>query len=141
MNATEAMMLCRFAKAACPQQAIDEYTPDAWLELLGDLRFDDAKAALLAVAAKQPFVAPAEIRTEVARIRAKRIVDHPPLTPPPGLTELETRQWTRDRIREIGDGQVIDCDAAYDELKPRHLPDIRELMPRPEPDPAQEASA
>lgn len=138
MNATEAMMLCRFAKAACPQQAIDEYTPDVWLDLLGDLPFMDAKDALLTVAAKQPFVAPAEIRGEANRIRAKRIVDHQPLTPPPGLDPIEAIEWRKDAVRRIADGEVVDCDAAYGELKARYLPDMRALMPAPEP--AQEAT-
>lgn len=63
------MVLCRYVKAACPQQAIDEYTPDAWHDLLGDIEFSEAHRAAKVVATRQPFVAPAEIRNEVARHR------------------------------------------------------------------------
>ena len=73
MTPREAIILVRYVKACCPQQAIDEYTPDAWHELLGDLALDDCRSAVAAVARRQPFVAPAEIRAEVARIRSDRI--------------------------------------------------------------------
>lgn len=61
------MILARFVKACCPQQAIDEYTPDAWHELLGHLELADCREAAVMVARRQPFVAPAEIIAEVAR--------------------------------------------------------------------------
>lgn len=61
------MLLTRFAQACCPQQVIDEYTPDAWHELLSDLSLEQCRAAVRAVTRRQPFVAPSEIITEVAR--------------------------------------------------------------------------
>lgn len=73
MNTTQSLALTRFVKAACPQQKFDEYTPDAWHELLADLDFDDARAAATELAKAQPFVSPAEIRKGVRRIRAKRL--------------------------------------------------------------------
>ena len=70
MTPTETVMLTRYVAACCPQQAMDEYTPDAWHDLLGDLDLATAKAAVAAVARRQPFVAPAEIRAEIAAMRA-----------------------------------------------------------------------
>jgi hypothetical protein len=55
VNANEAIMLCRFVKAACPQQAIDEYTPDAWLILLEPFRYEDCKQAAVELARAEPF--------------------------------------------------------------------------------------
>lgn len=127
MNANEALLLCRYVRACCPQQAIDEYTPTAWADLLDDIRLDDAKVAVRTLASKQPFIAPAEIRAEVRRIRSKRVAQHPVLTPPPDLTALETRRWLRDAQRRVADGETIDCDAAYGEL---HLRDLAELGPK-----------
>lgn len=72
MTAAEAVLLCRFAKACCPQQAIDQYTPDAWHELLRDLTFDDCKAAIVDIVKTQPFVAPAEIRDRVRKLSLER---------------------------------------------------------------------
>lgn len=73
MTPREAVMLCRYVKACCPQQQFDEYTPDAWHDLLGDLTLNDCREAVRNVAGRQPFVAPAEIRTEVRRLRGTRL--------------------------------------------------------------------
>jgi hypothetical protein len=73
VNREQTVALCRYVKACCPQQAIDEYTPDAWHDLIGDLRFEDCREAVRAIAGRQPFVAPAEIKTEVKQIRAQRL--------------------------------------------------------------------
>lgn len=73
MNHQEAAALTRYVKACCPQQAIDEYTYDAWHDLLGDLSLQECREAVAAVARRQPFVAPAEIRAEVRRVREERI--------------------------------------------------------------------
>lgn len=64
------MLLTRYVRACCPQQAMDEFTADAWHDLLGDISLDDARAAVVVVARRQPFVAASEIRTEVRRARA-----------------------------------------------------------------------
>lgn len=73
MNRQEAVLLCRYVKACCPQQTLDEFTPDAWHDLLGDLSLTDCREAVKGVALRQPFVAPAEIRAEVYRIRKGRL--------------------------------------------------------------------
>lgn len=117
MTNAEAVLLCRYAKAACPQQQFDAYTPDAWSDLLGDLRFEDCKEAVKNIVQRQPFVAPAEIRDEVRRVRSKRIGDFGPIPdPPPGLdyTPAEHRDWLADTLRRIGDGEVF----TRDELEP-----------------------
>ena len=141
MSPEEAVMLCRYVRACCPQQAIDEYTPIAWADHLEHVTYDDAKIAAKAITARQPFVQIAELKAEVKRIRAKRIELHPPLTPPPDLTPLETIAWTADAKRRIADGEQIDSDAAYGELKARHLPDIKALLASPESDDETEAVA
>ena len=82
MKPTEVVILTRFVKAACPQQAIDDYTPDAWFDLLGDLSLADCRAAVAAVAKVKPFCAPSEIRAEVQRIRNRRL-DRADIPPPP----------------------------------------------------------
>lgn len=66
MNHVESVILCRLVAAYCPQQHFDEYTPDAWHDLLGDLELAEAKAGAIACAKRKPFVAPAEIRQWVA---------------------------------------------------------------------------
>lgn len=107
MTPAEAVMLCRFAKAACPQQAFDEYTPDAWFELLSDLRLEDCKEAVKRVVRRQPFVAPAEIRDEVRRIRADRLNKFGVFHPPREIADLaEWQEWTSAMNRRIADGEL-----------------------------------
>lgn len=109
MTHPEAVVLCRFAKACCPQQTFDEYTPDAWFELLKDLRFEDCKEAIVKVVRSQPFVSPSEIREAVGKVRWNRIVEfghdwesnHPPeLADRPDLYA----KWRRETYQAIADG-------------------------------------
>ena len=96
MTHKETVILARFVKAACPQQAIDKYTPDAWHDLLGDLDLADCRTAATAVAKRQPFVAPAEIRAEVQRVRDDRIARA--LLPVPDVDpDKPARTWKRSR--------------------------------------------
>lgn len=75
MTPREAVLLTRYVKACCPGQQIDEYTPDAWHDILGALELADCREAVRTIAARQPFVAPAEIAAEVKRVRAERLHD------------------------------------------------------------------
>jgi hypothetical protein len=69
MTPEETVLLTRYVKACCPQQAIDRYTPDAWYDLLREFGAGECRAAAAAVAMRQPFVAPSEIIAEVERER------------------------------------------------------------------------
>lgn len=83
MTPEETLLLTRYVKACCPQQTIDEYTPDAWHDLLGDLSLADCRAAVATVTRAQPFCAPSEIRAEVRRVRDERIDRAKIPAPPP----------------------------------------------------------
>ena len=93
---------------------------------------DAGQAVTQHFATSTDYLMPAHIRAAVKRIRAKRIEEHPPLTPPPDLDPIETTAWLKDMRRRIGDGEHIDSDAAYGELKPRHLGELKALMPKPD---------
>ncbi|MFB6977736.1 zinc finger domain-containing protein [Streptomyces scopuliridis] len=69
MTPDETVVLARYVRALCPQQKFDEYTPDAWHDVLGDWPLAAARAAAAAVAKQQPFVSPAEIIGEIRRQR------------------------------------------------------------------------
>ncbi|MGW1160413.1 zinc finger domain-containing protein [Streptomyces sp. NPDC002519] len=75
MTPDEVVVLARYVRALCPQQKFDEYTPDAWHDVLSDYRLADARAAAAAVAKRQPFVSPAEIITEIKQQRSDRATD------------------------------------------------------------------
>lgn len=76
MNPKETVLLTRYVKALCPQQKVDEYTPDAWHDVLADFALADARTAAAAVARKQPFVSPAEIVTEIRKQRDERAANY-----------------------------------------------------------------
>jgi hypothetical protein len=106
MTPTETVALTRYVKACCPQQAIDDYTPDAWYDLLGDLELADCRAAVKEVCKRQPFIAPAEIRAEVRRVRNDRLAREIVSAPPPELTDKPGRYQTAIQAgaKRIADG-------------------------------------
>lgn len=115
MTPHDSVALARYIRAHFPQQPIDEYTSEALLELLAPYPAADARAAVLAIAERgEHWCSPTDVRAEVRRIRAKRIELHPPLVPPPGLSDVEERRWIAGARRHIGDGNQIDSDAAYE---------------------------
>jgi hypothetical protein len=70
MTHRESGMLVAYVAGACPQQKMNELTPDAWHDILGHLDYADCRQAARAVASRQPFVAPSEIITEIAAARS-----------------------------------------------------------------------
>lgn len=129
MTPDETAGIWRMVRAICPQQATDEYGPDAWHLILEPYRFEDCREAIRALGTRQPFIAPSEVVGEVRKIRSKRIADRgDELTPPPGLSDAEELAWLGWARRMLGDGEPMPAEAR--ELRPRHLPDLRELMPR-----------
>jgi hypothetical protein len=76
MSPDEVVVLARYVRALCPGQKFDEYTPDAWHDVLADFALSDARAAAAAVARRQPFVSPAEIIDEIRKQRDARAGDY-----------------------------------------------------------------
>lgn len=110
MKSTEAAALCRYTKACCPQQKFDEWTPDAWFDLLGDVPFDAAKAAVIEVAKRQPFVSPAEIRAQVGITHRKLAIELGHITPPWQLGDnpAAEQRWLKDYRAAITNGHSED---------------------------------
>jgi len=75
MNAAESLVIVRMVSSLCPQQRLDQYTPDIWHEILADLDFPECRTAVIELGKRQAFVAPSDIRAEVRRIRNGRIAD------------------------------------------------------------------
>lgn len=146
MNHEEAVYLTRYVAACCPQQAIDEYTPDAWHDLLGDLDLAGCKEAAAAIGKRQPFVAPAEIRAEVRRLREDRLrrtllpAPSPELADEPG----RYRQALAAGIRRIADGMSVRKAIGPGPLAgepPAAWREVREAMAVPESAPADPQQA
>lgn len=148
MTPAEAQMLLGIA-ASFDNRKPSEEAAIAWSHALNGYRFEDCRDAIVThYRASSEWLMPAKVIAEVKRIRSKRIEEHAPLTPPPAPEHLDEAEavswqieWRREANRRIGDGEVIDCDAAYGVLKPRVLSDIRELLPAPNTDIPANASA
>ena len=133
MTPQEAVALCRFTAACCPAQKFDEYTPDAWGLLLEHVRFVDAKEAVVAIARKSPWCAPAEIIAEVKKMRAKRIDEFGPITPPADLDPDDTtayREWWKDVQRQIADGDLKPKELDLPERPMKQLEGAFQRIPR-----------
>ena len=113
MTPEEAAKLSAYAEQCAPQQKFNEYTGDAWGDLLADVRFVDAKEAVIAITRRSPWISPAEIIAEVKTMR-KRIAEFGPITPPAEVQDGNAaayREWWKDVQRQIADG----------DLKPKEL--------------------
>lgn len=123
MNATEAFTLVRMVRAICPSQKLDEFSPDAWAVVLSDIRFQEAHEAVANLGRTNHFIDPVDIRTEVKRVRTRRIEAHGYPVPPAGLTTAKTITWLREAWQQIGDGETIQDDTRG-KLKPRNMPQL-----------------
>lgn len=82
MNNQEAAALVRYVRAACPQQRVDEFTADAWYDVLHPFTLDEARAAISThIRNGNAFVAVGEIVTSIRRARADRMARHTDPTP------------------------------------------------------------
>lgn len=128
MTPAEAQMLLGIA-ASFDNRKPNEEAAVAWSHALAGVRFVDARDAVVEhYRTSSEWIMPAQVIAAVRRVRSKRIADHAPLLPPPGLDDEQERRWIREARWRIGNGEVIDCDAAYGELIAGTLP--RELMQR-----------
>jgi hypothetical protein len=71
MNDADVTLLCRVLAALTPQQQWDEFTADAWAEVLApyDFAFEEARAAAAAIKRRQPYVDPHDLIAQVQRDR------------------------------------------------------------------------
>jgi hypothetical protein len=105
MKDTDAVSLYLQAVSVTPGDPTD-FGADMWCELLRDLRYEDARTALLNLLRRSTFASPAEIRDEVKRIREKRCEHAAAPVPPSGLSILEDVEWCREYWRRVADGEV-----------------------------------
>jgi hypothetical protein len=104
MNELEAVKLARYVRALCPQQKFDEYTADAWGDVLARYDFEDCKAAAAELGQRQPFIAPAEIIAEVRKHRRTRLQNFQYEPEPGDDNPREYLRRLRAQIADVADG-------------------------------------
>lgn len=108
MNPSEAVMLTRYVRALCPHQKFDDYTPEAWLDVLGAYSLDDCRAAVKNIIGNgNAFVGVAEIITEVKRLRTERLANSDLAIPSVDPADEQAYRQQLGRImRQLGDGPM-----------------------------------
>lgn len=105
MNSRETVQLVRYVRALCPSQKIDEFTPDAWYDLLAGYGLADCQAACKRLAVRQPFIAPSEIIDEVRKDRRERLANFA-YDPPSAERDPEYLERLRGQLRAVASGAV-----------------------------------
>lgn len=107
MTDEEVIALSKYVAALCPAQRFNEFTPDAWIDVLAPYAAVDARAAVVAVARRQPFVSPAEIIAEITRIRGDRIAAaNLVYDGDPNESALDSPRSLRALVQAAGDGYL-----------------------------------
>jgi hypothetical protein len=107
VNPAETVHLARYVRAYCPQQKFDEYTPDAWHEVLHPYTLDEAKTAVRALITEGAvFVAPGEILGRIRKHRAQLLDRHTEVEPPQAGTLAGYRRGLLAERRAVASGQV-----------------------------------
>lgn len=134
MTPAEAQVLLSMA-ASVDNRKPDPDAAKAWAAMLNGLRLEDCIQAVREhYTDSTEWLMPAMVRTRVKRIRAKRIEEHPPVIPPPGLSDADERRFLAAAHKRIGDSETYDSDAPYGELV-RDVPRVRELLAAATPNP------
>lgn len=70
MKPSEVVALVAYVHQLQPAQRMDEYTPDAWHDVLADVpaTLEQARQAAAKVARRSTWIAPGEIRGELTRL-------------------------------------------------------------------------
>ncbi|MEU7044972.1 hypothetical protein AB0A77_28490 [Streptomyces varsoviensis] len=107
MTEDQAILIAQYVSALCPAQRFNEFTPDAWTDVLAPYDAAEARAAAVAVASRQPFIAPAELIAEIRARRADRIAAaNLVYDGNPDETGAESARSVRALIRSAADGRT-----------------------------------
>lgn len=87
-----------------------EIDAQAWHAVIGDLRFDDCREAVIQHYRESPHsITPADVRGKVTAVRKSRIGDR--IAPVPPIDPSDTasyQQWQQAWYRGVGDGLTVD---------------------------------
>lgn len=107
MDIAETTRLCRAIAAIKPAQHFDVETPALWALILADIRYEDARQAVINLAGKTRFIDPADLIAEVKAIRRERLEHSDRILPDVGPDDVGA--WLaarREGVRALADGRV-----------------------------------
>lgn len=86
---------------------LTQQMPVAWMEIIGDLDFEDSKAAVVEhFQSSTEWLMPAHVRAGVKRIREKRIVAAGPVDPSPVDSDDDYLRVRRSMLDAAASGRV-----------------------------------
>lgn len=134
MDIRETAAVLAMISALDGRKAFGEIDAQAWHAVVGDLRFDDCREAVIAhYRDSSATLMPADLRVRVKQVRKDRIGDKVAPLPPVDPDDVERyAQWQQAWVRAVGDGLTDDeAERSADmqlgvqreaiELKPRNL--------------------
>lgn len=131
MNRTETVLLLRKIRAYKPAQTMDEYTPDAWQEVLAGVPADDAMSVVQDLARELTWIGVDDVAQRAKAITSRRINDgEADLIPPPDLATPEQvnayQDWLKGARARLAAGETAQqindrAGFALEDLKPRNM--------------------
>lgn len=99
MDINETTRICKAIASIKPAQYLDDETPAFWSLILADIRYEDARQAVVTLGGKTKFIDPSDIITEVKRIRNERLKHS-------DLIIADSPEERRAIIKAIADGEI-----------------------------------
>jgi hypothetical protein len=128
VNLDETTKLCKAIATIAPAQKFEPDTPAFWCAILTHVRYEDAREAVIDLAQRQPFIAPADITAAVKALRSRRLEGVDRL----GHLAETPAQW-REIIRRVADGELEVPPLALDQAANQEAirAAIENVFPRP----------
>lgn len=110
MDLRETAGVLAMISALDSRKAYGEIDAKAWHAVIGDLRFDDCREAVIAHYRESAYsITPADVRSQVMAVRKARIGDRVAPLPPVDPEDTKAYQeWQQAWYRGIGDGLTED---------------------------------
>lgn len=110
MDLRETAGILAMVSALDTRRVFGEIDAQAWNAVIGDLRFDDCREAVIAHYKESPHpITPADVRNRVSVVRRARIGDRVAPLPPVDPGDVQAYQkWQLAWYRGVGDGLTED---------------------------------
>lgn len=110
MNLRDTAGILAMISALDSRKVYGEIDAQAWHAVIGDLRFDDCREAVIAHYRESSFsITPADVRSKVLAVRKARIGDRVAPLPPVSPEDVKAYQeWQQAWYRGVGDGLTDD---------------------------------
>lgn len=121
MNVAETARICRAIAEMKPAQKFDDETPSFWALALADVRYEDARDAVITLARSKGFIGTDDIVAEVRKIRSERLATSDRILP--DVEPDDVAEWLAARragVTALADG-LVEAPSAIDTPQDRRV--------------------